>query len=88
MIRHDLLWKLIHGVENMSWRGLIVLDEAYIDFCLPGSSLATQVNEHKNLVVLQTFSKSFALAGIRLGTVYSSPEVSKLLNVVGSLQSE
>lgn len=40
----------------MSLRGLIVLDEVYIDFCLPGSSLATQVNEHKNPVVLQTFS--------------------------------
>ena len=81
MIRLELIWDLIHGVEEMSWHGLVILDEAYIDFCPQGSSLATRVNEHKNLVVLQTFSKSFALAGIRLGTVYSSPEVSSLLNI-------
>lgn len=63
-----------------SWNGLIIVDEAYIDFSHPSSSLCTLVNSHPNLVVLQTLSKAFGLAGIRLGITYSSPELSKILN--------
>ncbi|QPG75117.1 hypothetical protein FOA43_002460 [Brettanomyces nanus] len=80
MIKHDLIFQVIDAVEKMSWNGLIVVDEAYIDFCPIGSSMSVLVNKHKNLVVLQTFSKSFALAGIRLGVTYSTAEVSMLLN--------
>ncbi|VEU24157.1 DEKNAAC105394 [Brettanomyces naardenensis] len=80
-IKEELIMEVIEGVERMSWNGLIVVDEAYIDFCPEGSSFAVFVNKHKNLVVLQTFSKSFALAGIRLGISYSADEVSNLLNI-------
>lgn len=79
-INIDSIFKILDEVESMSWNGLIVVDEAYIDFCPQGSSMSVLVNEHKNLVVLQTFSKAFALAGIRLGAIYSAYEVSKLLN--------
>jgi len=56
------------------------MDEAYIDFSPPNSSLCTAVTRYPNLVVLQTLSKSFGLAGIRLGIAFSSPEIAHLLN--------
>lgn len=61
-----------------SFNGLIVVDEAYIDFSgSPG--LLPQLNKYTNLVVLQTFSKAWGLAGLRLGVGYASPEVTALL---------
>ncbi|KAG0687630.1 histidinol-phosphate transaminase [Pichia californica] len=80
-IDEGLLLELLKGIEeNDSINALVVLDEAYIDFAPTGSSLCTYVNKHPNLVVLQTLSKAFALAGIRLGITYATPEVSILLN--------
>lgn len=80
-VNEKLLMELLKGIEeDDSLNVLVVLDEAYIDFSPIGSSLCTFVNKHPNLVVLQTLSKAFALAGIRLGITYSSPEVSILLN--------
>lgn len=67
-------------LEHPSWNGVVVLDEAYIDFAPDGSSLAEWVAEWPNLVVMQTLSKAFGLAGIRLGTAFTSPEIAKLLN--------
>lgn len=67
-------------LEHPSWNGIVVLDEAYIDFAPEGSSLAEWVAEWPNLVVMQTLSKAFGLAGIRLGAAFASPEVAKLLN--------
>ena len=57
-----------------------MLDEAYIDFAPEGSSLAEWVAEWPNLVVMQTLSKAFGLAGIRLGAAFTSPPIAKLLN--------
>lgn len=54
--------------------GLVVVDEAYIDFSKQ-ESMATMVRQYPNLVVLQTFSKSFGLAGIRLGLAFAAPNV-------------
>lgn len=54
--------------------GIVVLDEAYIDFS-DQPSWARKVVEYPNLVVLQTMSKSFGLAGIRLGITYASEDV-------------
>jgi histidinol-phosphate aminotransferase len=62
------------------WNGILVLDEAYIDFSGPGSSLCTAVPQYPNLIVLQTLSKAFGLAGIRLGIAYASAEIANLLN--------
>jgi len=67
-------------LEHPTWNGIVVLDEAYIDFSPEGSSLAEWVTEWPNLVVMQTLSKAFGLAGIRLGTAFASEEVAKLLN--------
>ncbi|MCJ1355019.1 MAG: histidinol-phosphate transaminase [Icmadophila ericetorum] len=67
-------------LEHPTWNGIVVLDEAYIDFAPEGSSLAEWVTEWPNLVVMQTLSKAFGLAGIRLGTAFASPEVARLLN--------
>ncbi|RFU30549.1 hypothetical protein B7463_g5793, partial [Scytalidium lignicola] len=67
-------------LEHPSWNGVVVLDEAYIDFAPEGSSLAEWVLEWPNLVVMQTLSKAFGLAGIRLGAAFTSPPIAALLN--------
>ena len=67
-------------LEHPTWNGVVVLDEAYIDFAPDGSSLAEWVTEWPNLIVTQTLSKAYGLAGIRLGTAFTSPEIARLLN--------
>ncbi|KAI9811050.1 MAG: histidinol-phosphate transaminase [Pycnora praestabilis] len=67
-------------LEHPTWNGVVVLDEAYIDFAPEGSSLAEWVTEWPNLVVMQTLSKAFGLAGIRLGAAFTSPPIAGLLN--------
>lgn len=67
-------------LEHPTWNGVVVLDEAYIDFAPEGSSLAEWVNDWPNLVVMQTLSKAFGLAGIRLGAAFTSPPIARLLN--------
>lgn len=69
-----------HVLEHPTWNGIVIVDEAYIDFAPEGSSLAEWVLEWPNLVVMQTLSKAFGLAGIRLGVAFASPEVATLLN--------
>jgi histidinol-phosphate aminotransferase len=71
-------------LEHPTWNGVVVVDEAYIDFAPEGSSLAEWVNEWPNLVVMQTLSKAFGLAGIRLGTAFASPEIATLFNSMKS----
>lgn len=51
--------------ENEAYKGIIVVDEAYIDFAPEGSSAVQLVNEYANVCVMQTLSKGFGLAGIR-----------------------
>lgn len=63
------------------FRGLVVVDEAYIDFD-PGSSLLPRLGEFDNLVILQTLSKAWGMAGIRLGMAFSSPEITGVLNKI------
>ncbi|KAI9830819.1 MAG: hypothetical protein M1819_005344 [Sarea resinae] len=63
-----------------TWNGVVVVDEAYIDFAPEDASLAGWVNEWPNLVVMQTLSKAFGLAGIRLGAAFTSPPIARLLN--------
>src|SRR6267142_107081 len=47
------------------FKGIVVIDEAYIDFSEPGNSAVSLVSEYANLCVMQTLSKSFGLAAIR-----------------------
>jgi len=61
-----------------SFQGIIVLDEAYIDFSTQ-ESFSKEVLERTNLVILQTMSKAFGLAGIRLGVALASPEIIELM---------
>jgi histidinol-phosphate aminotransferase len=51
--------------ENPAYKGIIVVDEAYIDFAPEGSSAVELVKEYANVCVCQTLSKGFGLAGIR-----------------------
>lgn len=61
--------------------GLVVVDEAYIDFT-QSKSWVTQLKRYPNLVVLQTFSKAWGLAGLRLGMAFASPEIVSILNKI------
>ena len=63
------------------FRGLVVIDEAYIDFTL-AKSFAEELDEYPNLVVLQTFSKAWGLAGLRLGMAFSSKDIINILNKI------
>lgn len=67
-------------LSSPSFNGLFILDEAYIDFAPIGSSASVLVNKYPSLVILQTLSKSFGLAGIRLGITFANKQVSLLLN--------
>ncbi|KAF2458567.1 pyridoxal phosphate-dependent transferase [Lineolata rhizophorae] len=67
-------------LSHPTWNGVVVIDEAYVDFSPPGSSLAQRVLEHPNLVVMQTLSKAFGLAGIRLGVAFCPKPIARLLN--------
>jgi histidinol-phosphate aminotransferase len=56
--------------------GILVLDEAYVDFAeSEGASALPLVRTYPNLVVLRSFSKSFSLAGIRIGLAFASEEI-------------
>ncbi|MDA0779196.1 MAG: histidinol-phosphate transaminase [Bacteroidetes bacterium] len=58
--------------------GIIVIDEAYIDFTeIP--SWSEKLSDYPNLIVTQTLSKAFGLAGLRLGIAIASPEIIALL---------
>ncbi|TXC12281.1 hypothetical protein FocTR4_00006986 [Fusarium oxysporum f. sp. cubense] len=67
-------------LDHPTWNGVVVLDEAYIDFAPEDASLAEWVTEFPNLVVMQTLSKAFGMAGIRLGAAFTSPPIARLLN--------
>lgn len=79
----DIDFTLIEQVlSNPNWNGIVVADEAYVDFAPIGSSLSTLVNKYPNLVVLQTLSKSFGLAAIRLGVTYANKRLASILNAL------
>lgn len=70
-------------VENLlnSFNGVVVIDEAYIDFSETNSWL-DHLDEFPNLVITQTLSKAYGLAGIRLGVCYASTEIISVLNSI------
>jgi histidinol-phosphate aminotransferase len=70
----------VQAILETNWNGVVVLDEAYIDFAPEGASMAEWVAEWPNLVVMQTLSKAFGLAGIRLGAAFADPAVARILN--------
>lgn len=64
-----------------SYNGIVVVDEAYIDFA-DTESMISLLDNYSNLIVCQTFSKAWGLAGIRIGVAYSNYEIISLLNKV------
>jgi histidinol-phosphate aminotransferase len=61
--------------------GLVVIDEAYIDFA-KSKSFVQELSKYPHLVVLQTFSKAWGLAGLRLGMCFGSEEVISIINKI------
>lgn len=72
----DAVVKLL---EN--FKGLVVIDEAYIDFSEKESWL-NRLSDYPNLIITQTLSKAYGLAGIRLGICYASEEIIAVLNKI------
>jgi histidinol-phosphate aminotransferase len=69
-------------IESLAERctGILVVDEAYVDFT--DTSAMELVKKHENIVVTRTFSKSYALAGMRLGLAVARPEVVAALDKI------
>ena len=63
------------------FRGIVVLDEAYIDFST-GKGFLASLSELPNLVILQTFSKAWGMAGIRLGMAFADPGIIEVLTKI------
>jgi histidinol-phosphate aminotransferase len=63
------------------FEGILVIDEAYIDFSEQGS-LSSHVSQFQNIVILQTLSKAYGLAGIRLGLMIASKELIDWINKI------
>jgi histidinol-phosphate aminotransferase len=61
--------------------GLVVIDEAYIDFA-KSKSFTQELEKYPNLVILQTFSKAWGLAGLRLGMCFASEAIINVLNKI------
>lgn len=77
-----------------SFGGMVIVDEAYVDFSPKGTMLDV-LHRHPNLIVLQTFSKAWGMAGLRLGMAFAAPEIAALFgrvkypyNVNGPTQAE
>ena len=70
-------------VEDLirNFEGIVVIDEAYIDFSNQESWLS-RLNEFPNLIVTQTLSKAYGMAGIRLGICFASEEIINALNKI------
>ncbi|KAL0570749.1 histidinol-phosphate transaminase [Marasmius crinis-equi] len=66
-------------LDHEKFKGIVVVDEAYIDFSDEGSSAVSLVKEYANLCVMQTLSKSFGLAAIRLGIAIAQPPLIQVL---------
>lgn len=64
-----------------SFHGLVVIDEAYIDFTNE-KSFVDELEKYPNLVVLQTFSKAWGLAALRLGMAFASEDIINILNKI------
>lgn len=75
-LNRDEIYKILKA-----FNGIVVLDEAYIDFSNE-PSFVQELSQFPNLVVLQTLSKAWGAAGIRLGMAFASPEIVSILNKI------
>ena len=65
----------------VAFQGIVIVDEAYIDFASETTWLS-ELDKYPNLIILQTFSKAWGLAAVRLGMAFASPKIIKLFNKV------
>ena len=72
----DQIKQLMNG-----FNGIVVVDEAYIDFSEEKSALSI-LDQYPQLLVCQTFSKAYGLAGIRLGMCFANPSVIDYFNKI------
>ncbi|TLU61187.1 histidinol-phosphate transaminase [Thalassotalea litorea] len=72
---------IVKTLEMFSSQALVVVDEAYIDYC-PEASCVDLLAQFPNLVILRTLSKAFGLAGLRCGFAIANPEVIELLSKI------
>jgi histidinol-phosphate aminotransferase len=70
----------IESILN-NFNGLVVIDEAYIDFSNQESCLS-KLDKYPNLIITQTLSKAYGLAGVRLGICYASKDIITVLNKI------
>lgn len=70
----------IETIVRENRKVIVIVDEAYIDF--GGESALPLIEQYDNLIVAQTFSKSRALAGLRIGMAFANPELIRYLNDV------
>lgn len=75
-LNRDEILKTIEGFE-----GIVIVDEAYIDFSQQ-MSLRQELPTHPNLIILQTMSKAWGSAAIRLGMAFASKEIIDIYNKV------
>lgn len=73
----------IEDIENITkkFTGIVVLDEAYIDFSNQ-KSLSIEIDKFPNLIILQTLSKSWGLAGLRIGIAIASEDIIRWMNKI------
>lgn len=77
---NDLLRSEIEKILK-NFDGLVILDEAYSDFS-EAPSFLSELEVYPNLIVLQTFSKAWGCAGIRLGMAFASPQIISILSKI------
>jgi len=73
--------QLIEALALFKDSAMVVVDEAYVEFC-PETSMAKLINDFPNLIVLRTLSKAFALAGLRCGFTLANSQIITLLSKV------
>ncbi|MCU0461086.1 MAG: histidinol-phosphate transaminase [Bacteroidales bacterium] len=61
------------------FNGIVLADEAYIDFA-DESSLKESLDKYPNLIVMQTFSKAYGMASVRVGMAFAAPEIIRYFN--------
>ena len=76
LLNRDEMLKIVNGFE-----GIVVIDEAYVDFSSETSWLA-DLDNYPNVIVLQTFSKAWGLASVRCGMAFASEEIISYFNKV------
>ena len=74
LVNSEIIIELLNRFE-----GLVVVDEAYIDFCPSASSIGL-IEKYPNLFIMQTLSKAWGLAGVRIGIGIGRPELIRVLD--------